>query len=138
MRCYPFNFAIMVLSTSKKLTKQTNAKSTPQTISHSKKKAAHKNMKPQALASLQSPSNTSRCASVEDVEDDEPMHIGGTLDADGDRIMQLTDWEEDEPNSSAKGPISLSDEEDVRADDEEIQLSISSLSFSNPHLTNYI
>jgi hypothetical protein len=41
---------------------------------------------------------------------------------DGDRIMQPTDGEEDELNSNAKGPISLSDEEDVWADDKEIQL----------------
>ena len=82
--------------------------------------------------------STSKCASVGDVEDDEPMHIGGTLDADGDRIMELTDDEEDEPNSSAKDLISLSDEEDVWADDEEIQLSMSSLIFSNLRLINYI
>lgn len=136
MRCHPFTFATMVLSTSKKPTKQT--KSTPQTISHSKKKATLKEMKPRASASLQSIPSASRRASVEDDEDDEPMHIGGTLDADGDRIMEPTDDEEDEPNSSAKDPISLSDEEDVRADDEEIQLSMSSLIFSNLRLINYI
>jgi hypothetical protein len=121
MRCYPFTFVTMVLSTSKKLTKQTNARSPLQTISHSKKKSALKKTKPQALASLQLIASTSRCASVKDVEDVEPMHIGGTLDADGDQIMEPTEDKEDEPNSSAKDPISLSDEEDVWADEEEIQ-----------------
>ena len=66
------------------------------------------------------------------------MHIGGTLDVDGDQIMELTDDKEDKLNSSAKDPISLSNEEDVQADDEEIQLSMSSLIFSNLHLINYI
>jgi len=37
-----------------------------------------------------------------------------------------------------KDPISLSYEEDVWANDEEIQLSMSSLIFSNLHLINYI
>jgi hypothetical protein len=82
--------------------------------------------------------STSRHASVDDVEGDEPMHISGTLDADGDWIMEPTDDKEDGPNSSAKDLISLSDEEDVPADDEEIQLSMSSLIFSNLHLINYI
>jgi len=63
------------------------------------------------------------------------MNIGGTLDVDGDQIMWLTDDEEDEPNSSAKDPISL---EDVWADDEEIQLSVSSSIFSNLLLINYV
>ena len=72
--------------------------------------------------------SNSRCTSVEDVEDDEPMHIGSTLDVDGDHIMESTNDEEDEPNS---GAISLSD-------DEEIQLSMSSLIFSNLCLINYI
>ena len=61
--------------------------------------------------------STSKCASVGDVEDDEPMHIGGTLDVDGDQIMELTDDKEDELNRSAKDPTSLSDEEDVQADE---------------------
>jgi len=63
------------------------------------------------------------------------MNIGSTLDADGDQIMQLTDDEEDELNSSAKDPISL---KDVQADDEAIQLSMSSSIFSNLPLINYI
>jgi len=129
----------MVLSTSKKPAKRiANAKSTPHTISSSRKKGEIKNVKPRASASLQSipsSSNTSRRASVEEVEDDEPMNIGGTLDVDGDQIMRLTDDEEDEPNSSGKDPISL---EDVWADDEEIQLSMSLSIFSNPPLINYI
>jgi len=54
MKHYPFTFATMVLSTSKKTTEQTNANSTLQTISHSKKKAALKKLKLQAVASLQS------------------------------------------------------------------------------------
>ena len=57
------------------------------------------------------------------------MQIGGTLDADGDRIMQLTDDED---------PMCLSDKADMRADDEEIQLSMSALIFSNSHLIYYI
>ena len=63
------------------------------------------------------------------------MHIGGTLDVDGDCIMESTNDKEDEPNSAA---MSLSDEEDVWADEEEIQLSMSSLIFSNLCLINYI
>lgn len=61
--------------------------------------------------------STSKCASVGDVEDDEPRHIGGILDVDGDQIMELTDDKEDELNRSAKDPTSLSDEEDVQADE---------------------
>jgi hypothetical protein len=49
-------------------------------------------------------------ASVKDAEDDEPMHKGDTLDTDGGLTMELTD---DESGS------------DVRADAEEIELSIS-------------
>ena len=95
-------------------------------------------MKPQASASLQSIVSALRHASVKDVEDDEPMHIGGTLDADGDWIMELTDDEEDKPNSSGKDLKSMSNKEDVQADDEEIQFSMPSLIFGNLHLINYI
>lgn len=120
----------MAASSSKKPTKQkTNLKSTLQNISHSRKKAALQKTKLRASSSQQSiasTSKTSRRASVEDVEDNEPTHIGGTLDADGDRIMESSDDEGDnEPNSNAEDRMDLSDEEDVRADDEEIELSMS-------------
>ena len=49
-------------------------------------------------------------ASIEDAEDDKPMHNGDTLDTDGDLTMEPTD---DESGS------------DVRVDAEEIELSMS-------------
>ena len=63
------------------------AKSTQASIFQSKKAAW-----PSAL-STQSTLGSSRHVSIEEIEDKEEMHGGGTLDRDSDIIMELSDDE---------------------------------------------
>jgi hypothetical protein len=60
---------------------------------------------------------------VEDVDDDEPMSIGCTLDADGDSIMELSNGECGGTQGSCVRS-EPSDYEDMPADDEEVELSM--------------
>lgn len=53
----------------------------------------------------------SRCATVEesdDNDDNEASHIGGTLEKDGDVIMELADPEDSEPEQSEDEEMELS------------------------------
>jgi hypothetical protein len=65
----------------------------------------------------------SRRATVEDVDDDEPTSVGCTLDADGDSIMELSD-DEGRGTQGSHTRSELSDDEDLPADDEEVELSM--------------
>jgi hypothetical protein len=125
----------MVSSSSKKTTKRnpkTKARPTPTPhfISYSKKQAVLRGMQHRASASVKSSASTSkasRSASVEDAEDNEPTYLGGTLDMDGDIIMEQTDEESsgDKQGDGMGDPIHLFDEEDTLVDDDEAELSTS-------------
>lgn len=61
---------------------------------------------------------------MEDIEDDEETSVGGTLNADGDLIMEPSDGETDKGRgSSPANRTEQSDDEDMAADDEETELS---------------
>jgi len=111
----------MTTSKSKKATlakpKCTTPRSPP-SISQSQKKAAHRSQ-----ASASSTPAISRSATVEDVDDDEPTSVGHTLDADGDSIMELSN-DEGRGTQGSCARSELSDDEDMPADDEEVELSM--------------
>jgi hypothetical protein len=114
----------MTTSKSKKMTlvkpKHTDRPTpwSPPSISQSQKKAAHRYQ-----ASAASTPVISRCTMVENVDDDEPPTVSHTLDADGDSIMELS-------NGKGRGTQGScvrsepSDDEDMPADDEEVELSM--------------
>ena len=60
---------------------------------------------------------------VEDVDDNEPTSVGRTLDADGDSIMELSD-DEGRGTQGSRARSEPSDDEDMPADDEEVELSM--------------
>jgi hypothetical protein len=65
-----------------------STKSTPATISAAKKKAVVRR-RPNIRVPL-SPTPSTK-ASIEEVDDEEPTHVGGVLDKDGDAVMEPSD-----------------------------------------------
>jgi hypothetical protein len=63
---------------------------------------------------------TSKCAMVKDSdEDEEPGHVGETLDADGDSVMEPVGDEGETVSAGSTGdPIELTDAEDVKEDED--------------------
>jgi len=60
------------------------------------------------------------------MEDEEPMHIGGTLDVDDDTIMRPAgDATESDGTNHTGDQIETSDDEDMAADEEDNELSTS-------------
>jgi hypothetical protein len=108
----------MVASSSKKAMQMNlkhGAKPTQASISQSKKAA-----RPSAL-STQSAPGSSRHASVEEIEDKEEMHVGGTLGRDSDIIMELSNDEAERSRISSQ--VDPSNNKDMAVDDEEVELS---------------
>jgi hypothetical protein len=88
-------------------------KPTPTSISLSQKKAALRSKPICRSASIASTQSSQRSI-VEDIEDEEPTHVGDTLDINGDVIME-------EVEDGEKTPIEVSDEE---VEDDEAELSV--------------
>jgi hypothetical protein len=105
----------MVASSSKKATLKHRAKPTRASISQSKKAA-----RPSALSTESTP-GPSRHASVEEIEDEQEMNVGGTLDRDADTIMELSNDEVERSRISSQADPS--NNEDMAVDDEEVELS---------------
>jgi hypothetical protein len=88
-------------------------------LSKSQRKAAANVQAP--ATSTRSTPTTSRCASVEDVEDDDVNNNGGVLDRDGDSLIELSD---DKTSQVRKNhPTDLIELSDDEADSEETELS---------------
>ena len=85
---------------------------TPTSILLSKKKAALRPKPIRRSASVAS-TQSSRHSFVEEVEDEEPTHVGDTLDINGDVIMEAVE-------DGEKSPIDVSDDE---VEDDEAELS---------------
>ena len=105
----------MVASGSKKAMLKHRAKPTRASISQSKKVAW-----PSALSTESTP-GPSRHASVEEIEDEQEMNVGGTLDRDADAIMEPSDDKAERSRISSQA--NPSDNEDMAVDDEEVELS---------------
>ena len=109
------------MATSKKITqkKTTALKPTPTSLSLSKKKAAIKKKSTACTLQSTTSSQSSTQPSIEEEDDDKLTHVGDTLDADGDTVMEHVD----DGEKTASSPIELSDDEGMEVEDDEAELS---------------
>jgi len=121
----------MKVSTSKKgsNTKKTcTANAKPKAPRQPQKKIAPKTAAGAAMKGSQaSHATTSRCTTVDDEEDEEPTHVGSTLDSDGDTVM------EEVVRDTDVDAIEIDDESDEESEESELSGSAIGMHTNKPN-----